>query len=88
MASQCVVSEPEQSFEEMLNSVQQTLAGKGLGANQGNSSGDGSGGGTLAVQDPPRRSFGFPTWTPLRKAMQILSSERRNRREQWRTIAV
>ena len=37
MASQCVVSEPEQSFEEMLNSVQQTLAGKGLGANQGNS---------------------------------------------------
>ena len=57
MASQCVVSEPEQSFEEMLNSVQQTLAGKGLGANQGNSSGDGSGGGNTGGSGPTAKEF-------------------------------
>ena len=57
MASQCVVSEPEQSFAEMLNSVQQTLAGKGLGANQGNSSGDGSGGVNTGGSGPTAKEF-------------------------------
>ena len=38
-------AEPEQSFIEMLNAVQQALAGNGIGADGGDGPGDGSGDG-------------------------------------------
>ena len=65
MASQCVVAEPEQSFAEMLNSVQQTLAGEGLGANQGNSSGDGSGGVNTGGSGPTAKEFWISDVDPI-----------------------
>ncbi|MEL0307684.1 MAG: hypothetical protein VW975_12330, partial [Halieaceae bacterium] len=45
-APHIAVAEPEQSFAEMLNAVQQALAGRGIGTNDGSSGGDGSGDGS------------------------------------------
>ena len=46
LAPHIAMAEPEQSFAEMLNAVQQALAGQGVGINDGNSGGDGSGDGS------------------------------------------
>ena len=65
LAPGVAVAEPEQSFVEMLNAVQQALSGNGIGADKGDGPGDGSGDGGAGGSGPTAKEYWISDVDPI-----------------------
>jgi hypothetical protein len=65
LAPMATVAKPEQSFIEMLNAVQQALAGNGIGADGGDGPGDGSGDSGPGGSGPTAKEYWISDVDPI-----------------------
>jgi len=65
LAPQAIQAAPEQSFIEMLSSIQQALSGNGVGADGGDGGGDGSGDGGTGGSEPTAKEYWISDVDPI-----------------------